>query len=328
MVMSGNAERVVFVLDAPGDESLITGGTIARLLADGAEVTVLFAASVSAAHPATAASVAEARAALGEADPTKWRQLPTVSDVGTLRDVVAGAVADADPTAVIVAAGKSGLRDAALSAAGQHEVPAFIASRVSAAVGQRLTAIDVSDHLDQKMAAVRAYPGRFTVDDRTVHLAGGRDLQINGSETYTPVAPPRRSASTGVIESDKPSVAARVLAGVTAILAGVVFGTLGTIAHQTTVVIADVTVPVGLILALVASGTLMLGLRLVVGDRLIVLLAGIGLVATVFVLSLRSTGGSVLVPEGLYGTVWSMAPALFAALVIAWPRIPARRPTA
>ena len=41
-------------------------------------------------------------------------------------------------------------------------------------------------------------------------------------------------------------------------------------------------------------------------------------------------GGSNLVvaDAGVPGTVWSMAPALFAALVIAWPRIPARRPTA
>jgi hypothetical protein len=34
------------------------------------------------------------------------------------------------------------------------------------------------------------------------------------------------------------------------------------------------------------------------------------------------------VPAGVPGTVWTMAPALVAALVIAWPRIPARRPTA
>ncbi|MCU1635721.1 MAG: hypothetical protein JWQ68_960, partial [Cryobacterium sp.] len=35
MVLAGDGERVAFILDRPGDESLITGGTIARLRAEG-----------------------------------------------------------------------------------------------------------------------------------------------------------------------------------------------------------------------------------------------------------------------------------------------------
>ena len=107
-----------------------------------------------------------------------------------------------------------------------------------------------------------------------------------------------------------------------ALAAGILFGVLGTVAHQTTLVIGTVTVPIGLVLSLLATGTLLVGLRLVVRA------AAIGLLGTVFLLSLRSTGGSVLVPAGVLGTVWTAVPALVAALVLAWPRIPARRPTA
>ncbi len=68
-----------------------------------------------------------------------------------------------------------------------------------------------------------------------------------------------------------------------------------------------------------------MGLRLLVGDRLIVFFCAFGMLATIFLLSLRSTGGSVLIPAGLPGTLWSVAPALVAALVLGWPKLPAKR---
>jgi len=105
----------------------------------------------------------------------------------------------------------------------------------------------------------------------------------------------------------------------------VVFGVLGTLAHQSTTNIGPVSIPIGLIFALVAVSALLVGLRLVLGNRTVALLAATGLLITIFVLSLRGAGGSVLVPAGLTGTLWTVVPALVAALVLAWPKIPTRR---
>lgn len=341
MLRSGNGERVVFVLDAPGDESLHTGGTIARLLDDGSEVTVLFgsahfgsatpgesttsasAGAASADTSADAAAVAAARTALGETDPTMWRVLAGAPEGAERRGVLVEAFAAANATAVVAAAADLALRQAAVDAAAEQGVPVFLSNRVSADPGVRLTAIDVSDHVDRKLAALAAYPGRWHLDGRVVRLEDGSEILVTGAETYA-----RGSGTVQPAELEPATPGSRLLAALMALAAGSLFGVLGTVAHQTTVELGALTIPLGLILALLASGTLLLGLRLVVHDRLVVLAAAIGLVATVFLLSLRSTGGSVLVPAGVLGTVWSMAPALFAALVIAWPRIPARRPTA
>lgn len=333
MVMSGSGERVVFVLDAPGDESLLVGGSIARLLADGSAVTVLFASltppGTSAGAPVApeASAVAAARSALGESDASQWRVLADATDADELRDSLVAALVDADATAVVVAATDPAVRQAAVDAAAARPTPGFLSSRVSAAAGQRVTAIDVSDQLDQKLLAVAAYPGRWSLDGRLVHLAGGGgELLVTGTETYLSLG--GGAPADAPLETEPPTVGTRVLAAAMALAAGSLFGVLGTVAHQTTVILGSVTIPIGLVLALLASSALLLGLRLVVHDRLVVLAAAIGLLATVFLLSLRSTGGSVLVPAGVLGTVWTMAPALVAALVIAWPRIPARRPTA
>ncbi|WP_156109720.1 hypothetical protein [Cryobacterium sp. MLB-32] len=74
-----------------------------------------------------------------------------------------------------------------------------------------------------------------------------------------------------------------------------------------------------------AVSALLVGLRLLRGTRTVAFLAATGLLVTIFVLSLRGAGGSVLVPAGLTGTLWTVVPALVTALVLAWPTIPARR---
>jgi LmbE family N-acetylglucosaminyl deacetylase len=327
MVMSGTDERVVFVLDAPGDESLHTGGTIARLLDDGALVTVLFGSTDAAA--ADAATVSSARIALGENDPGQWRVLPGGTDVVERRRLLDAALVEAGATAVVTAAIEPVLRQTVIDAGREHGVPVFLSSRVSAAAGQRLTAIDVSDQIDRKLAALTGYRDRWRVEGRVLHSADGAELAVTGSETFVRSATTVGSATAAQAADDEaPTVMMRVVTTLVALLAGALFAVLGTTAHQTTLSVGTVNLPIGLVLALIASGTLLVGLRLVVHDRLVVLAAAIGLLVTVFVLSLRSTGGSVLIPQGTLGLVWTIVPALIAALVIAWPRIPARRPTA
>lgn len=101
-------------------------------------------------------------------------------------------------------------------------------------------------------------------------------------------------------------------------------GSVTTVVHQSVLTIAGVDIPWGLILGLLVVSGFLVGLRIVVQDRMIVLVAALSLVAMVFLLSLKSTGGSVLVPNNMWGAIWAIAPTLIATIVVAWPRLPQR----
>ena len=311
MVMSGSEERVVFVHDRPGDEALLTGGTIARLRADDAPVVVLFGAMTQAEADAAAAGQAE----LGV---TEGRALPTASDE---RDsALRQAFSEARATAVVVGSTDDGLRESATRVAGALGVPVFLARRATQAAGRRLVAIDVSDALEHKRAALAAYPARWTVTDGAVGLPDGTLLAVTGTEMYL-----REEPRADTVRASPPSRGARLATAAASLVLGVGFGLLGTVAHQGVLVVGPVTIPIGLGLALLSVTALLAGLRLVFGDRMAVLFAAIGLLGTIFLLSLRSTGGSVLIPAGLPGTLWSIVPALVATFVLAWPPLPAKR---
>ncbi|TFC31759.1 hypothetical protein E3O53_02505 [Cryobacterium sp. TMT2-18-3] len=323
--MSGSAERVVFVHDRPGQESLLTGGTIARLRSDDAEVVVLFGSTDF--HSADDSDV---RAAMAALDVSDWRMLPAASGAQSLAEAVADVLADVHATAVVVGADDDTLRRAAAGAADSLNVPVFEHRQVTDAVGQRLVAIDVSGQVDQKLRALAAYPRRWSVTDHTVVPAesvaaadpidpADRPVTIGGTETFLRL-PPAHAPDPGAT----PGLLSRGLAAVVALLTGAAFGVLGTIAHQATLPIGPVTIPIGLILALAGIMTLLAGLRLMLGNRLVVFSCAIGLLGTIFILSLRSAGGSVLVPEGIPGLLWTVVPTLVATIVLAWPRIPAR----
>ena len=106
---------------------------------------------------------------------------------------------------------------------------------------------------------------------------------------------------------------------------GLLVGSITTVVHQSVVTIAGVDIPWGLILGLIVVAGFLVGLRLVVEDRLVVLIAALGLVGMVFLLSQASAGGSVLIPNNTWGTIWAIAPTLIATIVVAWPRLPERR---
>ena len=331
MVMSGSGERIVFVHAKPGDESLMTGGTIARLRSDGARVVVLFGRGAGEENEVQE-SAAEARAALGGLDVSDWRVLPAASDPDPDSDpdladhniewelALHEVFEELRVTAVVVGDVDDGLLGSATRVAHPMGVPVFVSQHVSGAAGARVTAIDVSDHVDAKLRALSAYPGRWSIGEHMVNLSDGAQIAVTGTESYLRVDPLRTVSGDAARTR-----AGRVLASVVGLSVGAAFGLLGTMAHQATLVLGRVTIPVGLILALLGAGALLVGLRLVLGDRLVVLLCAIGLLGTIFLLSLRGTGGSVLVPAGLPGTLWTIVPALVAALVLAWPKLPARR---
>ena len=113
-----------------------------------------------------------------------------------------------------------------------------------------------------------------------------------------------------------------------AALVGIVYGAVATVGHRNELRLGDLAIPWGLAAALVGVLALLLGLRLIAGGRLTAAGAAVGIVGTVALLTLPGRGGSVLVTGDVVGTVWAVAPALIAVLVVAWPRLPARRPAA
>lgn len=117
----------------------------------------------------------------------------------------------------------------------------------------------------------------------------------------------------------------RALLSLGAVLMGLLVGSVTTVVHQNVVTIAGVQIPWGLVFSLVAVTGFLVGLRIVVQDRLVVLCAAVGIVGMVFLLSQRSVGGSVLIPDNLWGSIWAIAPTLIATVVVAWPKLPDRR---
>ncbi len=319
--MSGGDERVVFVLAEPGDESLVTGGSIARLRSAGADVRVLYR-SVGTAVPG---EIDAAFAALGGGDGNgrewhgiDWRSLPAASadPVADLSSVLS----EHRASAVVIGTGDEVLQGAAIDAAADHGIPAYVSTRVTGAAGARVSAIDVSAQVEQKLLALAAYRSRWTVKGTALVRDDGSLLAVTGTESYLRVDPPASSTIDVA-----PTVTGRVTAAVAGMLAGIAFGLLGTIAHQSTIAVGAVTIPVGLILAVTGASALLIALRMLLADRLVVLAAAVGLLGTIFLLSLQSSGGSVLIPQGVPGTVWTIVPALVAAVAVAWPRLHAHR---
>jgi peptidoglycan/LPS O-acetylase OafA/YrhL len=127
-----------------------------------------------------------------------------------------------------------------------------------------------------------------------------------------------------VSETPRPTTQGRVLSCILALIVGAVFGAVGTVAHQSTLNLGALRIPLGLPLALIGVLALLLGFRLLLRDRLVVFLAAVGVVAVIALFSVPSPGGSVLIPQGLLSIIWTIGPVLIATVVVAWPRLPER----
>lgn len=112
----------------------------------------------------------------------------------------------------------------------------------------------------------------------------------------------------------------RILLAVVALAAGAVFGVAGTIMHS----YAAGVIPVGFALALIGCAALLIGVRLLVEDRWVTWIAGLGMLATLLLYSGRGPGGSVVVPQPApgdfpLGVVWTYALTAVVLLAGAWP---------
>lgn len=109
------------------------------------------------------------------------------------------------------------------------------------------------------------------------------------------------------------------------VLAGAVTGAIGTVAHQGLWTVGSVGLPLPFVAAVVAVAALMVGARLVAGSRRPAICLAVGIVGTIVLFAGRSAGGSVLIPAGALGEAWVFTPPVLCALIVLWPKLPARR---
>jgi hypothetical protein len=118
------------------------------------------------------------------------------------------------------------------------------------------------------------------------------------------------------------NLTARILTLVVAFVVGAVYGVAATVGHA----YAIGWFPLGLILAVIGSGALLLALRLLTGDRWSALAGGAGLFLTTFVFSQVGPGGSAIVAPQSAATqwvplAWTLAVPILIALVVTWPNL-------
>ena len=113
---------------------------------------------------------------------------------------------------------------------------------------------------------------------------------------------------------------ARAGTWVVAFAVGGVYGLAGTIAHSYQLG----WFPLGLVLAIIGCGALLAAVRLLTLDRWATLATGLGMIGTTLVFSARGPGGSVIVPQTILATVWTIAVPILVAIVVVWPARSAR----
>lgn len=109
-----------------------------------------------------------------------------------------------------------------------------------------------------------------------------------------------------------------------AAIGGAVIAAVTTPLAQATIDVLDITIPWGLVAALLTVTAYVLGLRLVSDTRMVALFGAIGVVIVIMLLSLPGPGGGVIVPGNLSGTLWAVVPSIIFVVLIAFPS-PRRR---
>jgi len=204
-------------------------------------------------------------------------------------------------------------------AAAVMAVPFYAVQSPQGNGGDNDYAVDVSPVLDRKLRAMQAHHTQITVDGDHYALSSGPSMPVPTTESYRRLD----GAGADLPFSQQPWVA-RALACAVALALGVGVGILGTVTHPSSMVVAGVLVPSGLIVALAVATVLLVGLRLVFGSRAPAIWAALGIVLALLVFAQVGPGGSVLIAADVPGYVWTYGVPLVAAFVIAWPRLPSR----
>jgi N-acetyl-1-D-myo-inositol-2-amino-2-deoxy-alpha-D-glucopyranoside deacetylase len=111
-----------------------------------------------------------------------------------------------------------------------------------------------------------------------------------------------------------------------ALVTGVVVGVLGAFKHQVGISAATgAGFPIGLILSLLMVAVVLAAFRAAFDTRLYGVAAAAGIILAVAILSGTGPGGSTVTLANYAGFLWSVGPAVLAAIVLGAPRIRRRR---
>ncbi|MCU1425462.1 MAG: mycothiol biosynthesis protein [Microbacteriaceae bacterium] len=203
-------------------------------------------------------------------------------------------------------------------AAEAMRVPFFVIEPLSPAGSGAIT-VDVVRVLDRKKAALRAHATQLTLDGDTVTMSGGQVDTVGIVERF------RRADSAVPARTFRDhSIPSRVLITLVTLVLGALIGALGTVAHGVVLTVGAVDIPTGLIVGLIVVATVLAGLRIVLDSRVPAVAAAVGIIAVVNLLSTRSTGGSVLIPDTDIAYFWVYGPVAIGFVVLAWPKLPQR----
>jgi LmbE family N-acetylglucosaminyl deacetylase/F0F1-type ATP synthase assembly protein I len=250
----------------------------------------------------------------------------TAADLGEVVDDVRAAIRSTGADAVVSYADDGGyghpdhvrVHHAARYAARAEEV-AF-AMIVDPDGGGADVTVDVLPVRAKVRAAVEQYRSQVTVDPVVPAdpsalswvMPHGVRQHAPAVEAFRHDADPQPTAPQTFAEMSGQGKAAAV---VVSLLLGLVAGGLGTVTHQQTLG----AFPIGLVTTTLIVLGLTVGVRLVYRSRAMVAAIGIGILVATQVLVSVGGESSPLVLANAAGYVWTFAPAVIAALVLAWP---------
>jgi N-acetyl-1-D-myo-inositol-2-amino-2-deoxy-alpha-D-glucopyranoside deacetylase len=313
-----HVERVLFVHAHADDESISTGGTIARLVDDGAHVTVLTCTRTDQPQQLAEAlrilGVTDARI-LGAVDARWPGKEPreylagelAAAPFGEVSADIAAVMSSMEPTIVVSYNewGGSGHPDhirvhqAARRAAEVLEVPFFTIETDDV---DAPTSVDISSVLERKRAAIAAH--------------GAQATALESVERFRRLRPPAPDSSRFADQS----IVTKISVAIVMLVLGSAAGLLLTAVHQSTAVVNGIEVPWGIIVALVAAIFFLLGMRLVFDSRLVPAIGAVGLLALSAILASPTRGGSAIVVDNLAGQLWTWIPPVAVVVIIAWPK--------
>jgi N-acetyl-1-D-myo-inositol-2-amino-2-deoxy-alpha-D-glucopyranoside deacetylase len=159
-----------------------------------------------------------------------------------------------------------------------------------------------------KKAALEAHSSQVSVGAETYSVVAGKEFRYDRTERL-------RKASPNPLVHLRP-----LLTFFWAIPLGFLTGVAGTLLHQVRAT-DDAATPIGLIVALVMTGSLALAIRLLRNSRGALYLLAATFAATVFWLAQPQSDGTLLIPGDQLGNLWAFGSLGLIALIILFPNI-------
>ncbi|MGV8859169.1 PIG-L family deacetylase [Rhodoglobus sp.] len=309
--MKDRAQRVLIIAARPEDEARVFGATIASLVQRGTELIVLACSS----SPQLDEAHAAARQILGITSHHILRedggqQFTRLSPRDLAADLAA-AITSLKPDVVV--------SYASYASGSEHESDARLVREATA--------------LATELAAVPFYTASSVPVDRGVAVSSAtaiafkrRAMEIYSTEppigesVSTPSEYLRRLRRRELVIGERNRLE-RVMLAIVSTAVGALVGLVLTAVHQSTITLAGVRVPWGIIAAIALTTALVLGLRLIYDTRVAPGFASLGVLLMSAILATAMPGGSMLIPGNLSGYVWTFAPVLIVLLVVGWPRV-------